>query len=74
MGLIDFKVPTLFILPHVLFGVLTSKMKSISPVVRHFMVPFFFFFFNFFVVLGLELRVYTLSHSTNSLFMKRFFF
>jgi hypothetical protein len=33
----------------------------------------FFFFFFFFVVLGFELRAYTLSHST-SLFCDRFFF
>jgi hypothetical protein len=30
----------------------------------------FFFFFFFFVVLGLELRAYTLSHSTSPIFVK----
>jgi hypothetical protein len=33
---------------------------------------FSFLFFSFFVVLGYELRVYTLSHSTSPLFFDRF--
>jgi hypothetical protein len=34
---------------------------------------FFFFFFFFLVVLGLELRAYTLSHSTQPIFVMEFF-
>jgi hypothetical protein len=32
-----------------------------------------YWFFGFFLVLGLELRAYTLSHSTSPIFMKGFF-
>jgi hypothetical protein len=31
-----------------------------------------FFFFSFFAVLGLELRAFTLSHSTSPIFVKGF--
>jgi hypothetical protein len=43
---------------------------------RHSTSPFVFtfpFFFFFFVVLGFELRVYTLSHSTSLFFVMGFF-
>jgi hypothetical protein len=45
--------------------------RSFVVIFLHMCILYFFFFF-FFALLGLELRAFTLSHSTNPIFVKGF--
>jgi hypothetical protein len=64
--------PSFHIRADILNFLSSSFPPSLPPLLEPFCQSFLMFFFFFFAVLGLELRAFTLSHSTSPIFVKGF--